>query len=263
MDLQLKGKKILVTGGSKGLGFACAKMLALEAAEIMLTSRSAVNLEQAASEIQSLAGISPLIVSTDTSDPDAAEKLGRFVKKSWGQIDGLIINTGGPPMGDPLSHDDKAWSMAFESLLMTAVRLTRVFVPMMMDREYGRILGISSTGIKQPIPGLVLSNSMRLAVTGYLKTLANEVAAKNILVNSLMPGSTNTERLGNLHKKISENTGQSIEQVIEGRKAKIPMKRFGEPDEFAAMATFLLSPANSYITGQAIAVDGGATVFPI
>jgi len=263
MNLQLENNKILVTGGSKGLGLACAKSLSQEGAEIMIVSRSKENLEEAAGELKDVSGKEPVIVCLDMSDKFTAQALLNEVEKKWGWLDGLIINAGGPPMGAPLSHDDQAWQSAFESLLLNAVRLTRVFVPMMEKQGYGRILGISSTGVKQPIPGLVLSNSIRLAVIGYLKTLANDAASKNILINSLLPGSTNTQRLDSLHRKLAETSGQTLEEVIAGRTAKIPMQRFGEPNEFATMATFLLSPANSYITGQAIAVDGGATLFPL
>ncbi len=263
MNLQLENKKILVTGGSKGLGLACAKSLSLEGAEIMIVSRAKENLEKAAMELKDVTGKEPATVCLDVSDKGTAQVLLDEVERKWGRLDGLIINAGGPPMGAPLSHDDQAWQSAFESLLLNAVRLTRAFVPMMEKQGYGRILGISSTGVKQPIPGLVLSNSIRLAVIGYLKTLSNDVASKNILVNSLLPGSTNTQRLDSLHRKLAETSGQTLEEVVAGRTAKIPMQRFGEPNEFAAMATFLLSPANSYITGQAIAVDGGATLFPL
>lgn len=263
MDLKLTGKKILITGGSKGLGFACAKVLAEEGADLLLVSRSEENLKRAATEIKSTTGKAPLILPVNLANENSASMLLNLIEKEWGRIDGLLINSGGPPMGAPLDHNDKIWYEAFENLLMTAVRLTRCFVPLMLKQKYGRIIGISTTGIKQPITGLVLSNSMRLAVAGYLKTLANEIAYGNVLVNSLLPGATNTERLESLHKKIAEDTGTTVESVIATRTAKIPRQRIGEPEEFASIAAFLLSPVNSYITGQCIAVDGGAIQFPL
>ena len=166
-------------------------------------------------------------------------------------------------MGDTLGHSDEVWTEAFYSLLMSAVRLTRYFVPLMQERKFGRILSISSTGVKKPIPGLVLSNSIRQSVIAYLKTLSNEVAGSNVFINSILPGATDTERLSSLHETIAKNTGDSFEEVVSMKMQSIPAGKFAKPDYLASLAAFLLSPKNGYITGQSIAVDGGMVSFPL
>lgn len=262
MDLLFNNRKILVTGGSKGIGLAIAKTLAGEGAHLIISSRSKENLENAKGEI----GLHPgelHAFPADISKPEDIESLKVFVTSRFGYIDGLVINTGGPPMGSALGHQDEAWLAAFNSLLMSAVRLTRIFVPQMHERKYGRIVSISSTGVKQPIGGLVLSNSVRQAVVAYLKTLSTEVAGSNVLINSILPGSTNTERLAALHEIIARDTGKSIDDVIARRKRSIPAGNFAEPEYLASLAAFLLSEKNAYITGQSIAVDGGLVSFPL
>lgn len=261
MDLLLKGKKILVTGGSKGIGLACAKALALEGANLIISSRSEQNLRQAVSHIGQRPDIHTF--PADISKIGDLEKLYDFVTSHFGTIDGLIINSGGPPLGSALEHGDDAWFAAFNSLLMPVVRLTRYFVPGMQEQGYGRIISVSSTGVKQPIAGLVLSNSVRSSVIAFMKTLSVEVAKYNVYVNNLLPGSTNTERLSSLHETISNKTGMSLEEVIKQRKESIPAGHFAEPSGLADLAAFLLSERNSYITGQSIAVDGGLVSFPL
>ena len=207
MDLLLKDKKILVTGGSKGIGLACAKTLALEGAHLIVSSRSEQNLKQAVEQINGK--FSEIhAFPADISKTDDLEALYDFVTTRFGILDGLIINSGGPPMGSALDHGDDAWFAAINSLLMPVVRLTRYFVPGMQERGYGRIISISSTGVKQPITGLVLSNSVRSSVIAFMKTLSVEVAKNNVYVNNLLPGSTNTERLLSLHESISKKIGK-------------------------------------------------------
>ena len=262
MDLLLNGKKIMITGGSKGIGLACAKVLAAEGADIVISSRSRENLEAAARQIGSHKGelhIFPTVVSR----MEEIDALAEFVKKRFGHLDGLVINSGGPPMGSVLSHTDEDWMSAVNSLLMPAIRLTRYFVPEMQTRKFGRIISISSTGVKQPIQGLVLSNSIRQAVGAYLKTLSVEVAGSNVFVNTLLPGATNTDRLSSLLENVAKDTGKNIDEVVAMRKKSIPAGKFGEPANLAALAAFLLSEKNGYITGQSIAVDGGMVLFPL
>ncbi len=262
MDLLLKKKKILVTGGSKGIGLACATVLASEGADIIISSRTAHNLEIAGKRAGGHKGELHLF-QADVSVKEDVEALGEFVKSRFGYLDGLIINSGGPPLGSAMSHTDEEWITAVNTLLLSAVRLTRVFVPNMQERKFGRIINISSTGVKQPIQGLVLSNSIRQAAGAYLKTLSTEVAKDNVFINSLLPGSTDTERLLSLHEAIAGNTGKSVDEVISIRKSSIPAGKFGDPSDLAGLAAFLLSERNGYITGQSISVDGGLVSFPL
>jgi 3-oxoacyl-[acyl-carrier protein] reductase len=261
MDLLLKNKKVLVTGASRGIGLACAKSLALEGADLIISSRSKKNLEEAIGQIQPAAG-KLYVYPADLSEISDIKLLNDFVIEKFGYLDCMLLNTGGPSMGSALGHPDETWLSAVNSLLMSVVRLTRYFIPIMQERGFGRIISISSTGVKQPIAGLVLSNSIRSSVVAYLKTLSSEVAKDNILINSLLPGSTNTERLTSLHETIAKNTGKDISQVISDRIKSIPVGKFADPGNLAVLATFLLSPKNEYITGQSIAVDGGMVSSP-
>ncbi len=164
---------------------------------------------------------------------------------------------GGPPAGPPLSKNDKDWENAFKTNFLSGVRLTREFIPLMRKNRFGRIVAITSTGMKQPLPNLVLSNANRLGLAGYLKTISLEVAKDNILINIVMPGAINTGRLRSLMSKMAHEKGLSYEDIEADRISKIPIGRIGEPEELGTFITFLLSGRNTYITGQTIAVDGG------
>ncbi len=262
MDLMLKKRKILVTGGSKGIGLACAQVLASEGADLIISSRSEENLATAKEIIGEHKG-ELLTFAADISRKDDIDALGEYLVTKFGYADGIVINAGGPPMGPVLGHSDEIWTHAVNSLLMSVVRLTRIFVPLMKERKFGRIINISSTGVKQPIQGLVLSNSVRQAAGTYLKTLSADVAGDNIFINTLLPGATDTDRLASLHRTIAERTGKNLDEVIAARKSSIPAGRFGDPVNLASLAAFLLSERNGYITGQSIAVDGGQVSFPL
>ncbi len=257
MDLLLKDKIILVTGASKGLGFSCAKLIVEEGAKVIISSRSTSNLNIACSKIKESTGTRPHIFAADTGKPSQIEKLRDWILEEFGKVDGLIINSGGPPTGGSLSFNDDEWQSSFDNNLLSAVRLTKAFIPSMKQQGYGRIVAITSISAKQPLDNLVLSNTMRLGVIGYLKTLSNEVASNNILVNIILPGLTRTERLESVMKKWAENEGKTLEEVIKSRTGQIPVGRLGNPEELAALACFLISGKNTYITGQTIAVDGG------
>ena len=257
MDLYLKDKTILVTGGSKGIGFACAKILAMEGAQVLISSRSRENLELASEEILKVSGIKPDVFPADVSSSESILELKKQVTGSYNKLDGLVINAGGPPAGPPLSKNDKDWESAFKTNFLSGVRLTREFIPVMQKNRFGRIVAITSTGMKQPIPNLVLSNANRLGLAGYLKTLSLEVAKDNILINIVMPGAVNTGRLQSLMIKMAQESGRAYEEIMADSLSKIPIGRIGEPEELGSFITFLLSGRNTYITGQTIAVDGG------
>jgi len=257
MDLRLAGNIVLVTGGSKGIGFACARVLSAEGAHVILSSRSADNLERAAEQIRKETGREPGTVVADVSLADDIRALGSYVSGRYERLDGLLINAGGPPLGASLEHDDAAWYKALDTQLMSGGRLAREFVPLMRKNRYGRIVAITSTGVKQALAGLVLSNAARMGLAGFLKTLATEVAADQVYINTLMPGPTDTERLRDILEKNARAQNKSVGEVVRERISQVPAGKFGDPDDLAALAAFLLSPRNNFITAQAIAVDGG------
>jgi 3-oxoacyl-[acyl-carrier protein] reductase len=257
MDLKLEEKVILVTGSSSGLGLACAKILVAEGAHVILNSRTEENLEQAADEIESELGIRPAYLVADVSDPVSIEDMKSIIKENIGRLDGMVLNAGGPPMGAALEFEDAEWYAAIETNLLSGIRLSRAFVPMMQEQKFGRIVAITSSGVKQALPNLVLSNTTRMGLTGFLKTLANEVARDNVLINTLLPGPTNTNRLKSNLKNAAKKQKLKLAEVIENRTRSIPAGRFGEPEEMATLLAYLISGANTHITGQSIAVDGG------
>ena len=257
MDLKLTNKIILVTGASKGLGFACAKILVEEGAKVILSSRSDENLIAASQKITSETGIKPDWIAADVSKLEDIDSLKATILEKYGTIDGIVINAGGPPPGATLDITEEQWQSALDTNFLSVVRLSKAFTPIMQKKKFGRIVAITSISAKFPLPNLVLSNASRLAVIGFLKTLANDVAKDNVLINVVLPGTTNTGRLKQVIQKWAENENKTIEQVIKERTSQIPVGRFGEPEEFGTFVTFLMSGRNTYITGQSIPVDGG------
>ena len=257
MDLGLEGKTALVTASSRGLGRAVADQLAREGANLVICARTVAPLEEAGRVIHEETGAEVLAVPTDLTEPADVDRLMQTAKADFGKIDILVTNTGGPPPGPFESHSVEAWSTAVEQNLNSVLNLTRAVLPEMKEAGWGRIINITSVAVKQPIDGLILSNAVRAAVTGFAKTLANEVASIGITVNNVMPGFTRTERLDGLAANISETQGITVEEAFERWEAQNPMGRIGEPEEFAALVTFLASEQASYITGTSIPVDGG------
>jgi 3-oxoacyl-[acyl-carrier protein] reductase len=257
MDLGLKGKVALVAAASRGLGRAVAEELAAEGAALILCARNAEALNETRDHIAITTGAPVLAVPADVTQ---AGDIGRVVaagQAQFGSIDILITNAGGPPAGRIEGITREQWEAATRLTLFSAIELTRQVIPGMKERRWGRILNITSISVKQPVENLVLSNSLRAAVTGFARTLANEVAADGITVNNILPGYTRTERVEELAKMMADKEGISPADFTARWEKEIPMKRLGEPREFAALAAFLVSERASYITGTSIQVDGG------
>ena len=257
MDLGLRGKVALVAGSSRGLGRAVAEELAREGCALVLCSRDADDIDSAAREIASDIGGDTLPVKADLTMPDDVERLLRTAQDRFGRIDILVTNTGGPPAGPFESHSPEAWRQAVAQNLDSVVNLVRGVLPQMRKRQWGRIVNITSIAVKQPVDGLILSNSIRAAVTGFARTLANEVATDGITVNNVMPGYTRTERLVHLAEHNARARSISVDEAYSSWENEIPMGRLGEPAELAALVAFLVSQRASYITGTSIPVDGG------
>lgn len=257
MDLGLRERVALVAASSRGLGYAIARELAREGCHLVMCARSAGPLEEARTAIEREAGRQVVALPTDVADPTQVEALVQLAHDTFGRVDVLVTNGGGPPPGKFEAHGLEAWRAGAAVTLESVVNLVRGVLPGMKARRWGRILNVTSIAVKQPVDGLMLSNSLRAAVTGMARTLANEVAPFGITVNNLMPGYTRTERLEELAGHIAADRGIPEAEAYGGWEAQIPMGRIGAPEEFAALAAFLASERASYITAQSIAVDGG------
>ncbi len=257
MELNLGGKVALVAAASRGLGRAVAEELAEEGASLVLCARGEERLRQTCDEIRQKSDVTVLGVSADLSKAEDVERLIREAMEQFGRIDILVTNSGGPPAAAFENLTRESWQEATALLLTSVLDLTRLVLPQMKARQWGRILNITSIAAKQPVGNLILSNSLRAAVTGFAKTLADEVAPFGITVNNIMPGYTRTERVEQLADTIAEKEGITSTEAKARWETEIPMKRLGEPREFAALAAFLVSERASYITGSSIAVDGG------
>lgn len=251
MDLGLNGLRALVTGASRGLGFATAQVLAAEGVRVALNSRSADKLRAAADRLGGVA------VPADITEPGAAERVIAETVESLGGLDILITNAGGPPSGAFESFDDAAWEKALDLSLMSHVRLIRAALPHLRRSQAAAVLTITSYSVKQPIPNLVLSNSIRAATVGLTKTLALELGKDGIRLNSILPGWTETERVTELMTFRAGQNGTTVDEEIRKQMAESPLGRMARPEEFAKPAVFLVSPAASYITGVMLTVDGG------
>ena len=257
MDLGLRGKVAVVSASSKGLGRAIAEELAAEGANLVVCARGEDVLRQTADSIRKRSGVTVVEVSADVSEQSGIDRVVKTALDKFGKVDILVTNSGGPPSGTFESLTPEMWDAATRLLLTSAIGLTRAFLPGMKERQWGRILNVTSIAVKQPIDGLMLSNSLRAAVTGYARTLANEVAPFKVTVNNIMPGYTRTDRFEQLARAVGERSGASTQDTFAKWEKEIPMGRVGEPREFAALAAFLVSERASYITGSSIAVDGG------
>ncbi len=257
MEMGLKGTVALVTGASQGLGKAIATELAREGAGVTICARHPETLEDAANEIRGLSGGKVVAVAADVSTVEGIEAVVKAAIDNFGRLDILVTNAGGPPSGDFTKHDDMAWQRAFEQNLMSAVRLVRATLPYLKESGRGRIINLTSTAVKQPIDGLLLSNSIRAGVIGLAKTLSTELAPFNITVNNIAPGRFATNRIRKLDEARAQATGSTVADIQKGAAAQIPLGRDGRPEELAYLAVFLASDKASYITGTTTQVDGG------
>lgn len=257
MNLGLADKVALVCGSSRGLGRAVARELAAEGASVALCARNAEALTQTAQEIEEATGASTFAVAADLSVSGEPTHVVEAARAHFGRIDILVANGGGPPTGTFESLTVSDWHAAKALLLDSTVELVGAVLPALKRQRWGRILAITSIAAKQPVPNLMLSNSLRAAVTGFASTLAREVATEGITVNTILPGFTNTERVAEIYDANARRAGITVEEVRARVEAEIPLGRLGEPEEFAALAAFLLSERAGYITAGAFAVDGG------
>jgi 3-oxoacyl-[acyl-carrier protein] reductase len=256
MDLGLRGRSALVAAASRGLGRAVAEELAAEGADLTICARGEAALEEAAAALRA-AGARVTAVAADLTDPAGVERVVAAAEAAYGRVDVLVTNTGGPPAGPFEAHSADVWRDAIRQNLESVLNLVRRVLPGMRERGWGRIVNITSMAVKQPVDNLILSNSVRAAVTGFARTLANEVAAEGITVNNVMPGYHRTERIVHLAERNAALQGGTPDAVLARFEQEVPMRRLGEPREFAAMVAFLASERASYVTGTSIQVDGG------
>lgn len=254
MDLDLRNRTALVCGASQGLGFAIAEALAHEGCKVGLIARNAAKLDMHVRNFGAH-GLDAVALPADMGDWGQVET----ALKRFGSPDILVNNSGGPPPVDVTKVDADLWRRQFEAMVLNQMRLTEAVLPRMRGQRFGRILSVASTSIVEPFASLAISNSLRAALAGWMKTLAGQVTADGVTVNMLLPGSFATERIDSLNAREAEGRGVPVAQVVAESSAEIPVGRYGDPKEFGAVAAFLASPKASYVTGQMIRIDGGAT----
>ena len=256
MDLGIKGKVAIVTAASKGIGFAVAKKLAEEGVNIVVNSRSKYNLERARKELE-IENVKVVIVPGDLKEKETTKKIYKIAMDNFGRIDILFLNAGGPKPGGFFDVDEDDWKDTFETNFMSAQRLVKLATPRMIENRWGRIIFLTSISVRNPIKNLILSNSIRMAITGMMKTLSLELAEHNITVNAVAPGYTLTDRVRQLLNDRANRTGKSYEEALRDLSNLIPAHRLGQPEEIASVVAFLASEPAAFLTGQTIVVDGG------
>lgn len=258
MDLEVKGRVAIITAASSGLGKATAMELAAEGATVVINARRADELENAADEIRAASEAEVLAIPGDVTNEDHIRELVSETVKRFGAVDILVANAGGPPAGFFNDFTAQDYREAVELNLISTINLCREAAPHMRKRGWGRIVAVSSIAAKQPVENLILSNTARAGVLGFMKSLSQQVAADGITVNTVCPGYHLTERLKSLAPLTAQSEGITVDEVYERWAASTPMNRIGDPKEFAAVVAFLCSERASYLTGTVIQVDGGA-----
>ncbi|NND48745.1 MAG: SDR family oxidoreductase [Rhizobiales bacterium] len=256
MDLGIRGKRALVLGASRGLGRAIAERLAEEGCNVIVGARDGEALKSLADELANAHGIEAGTISIDMSDADAVAALAVRIENEL-ELDILVNNAGGPPPSGALGVDEDVWRTAAQSLIFSVIALTEAAVAGMRARGWGRILTIASSGVEMPIHNLAVSNTLRPAIAGFSKSLANEVARDGVTVNLILPGRIATDRTKTINAARAKRLGISEEESLAKSAAEIPVGRHGTPDEFAAVAAFLVSDQASYVNGHMMRVDGG------
>lgn len=257
MNLELQDKTAIVAAASHGIGKACAMRLAQEGANVVICARGQEALVKTAEEIAASTGQQVEWVQTDLTKPEEIDLLVDATTVAFGDIDILVTNCGGPKRGEFMMLDDNDWRQAWDMVMMSTIRLIRTAVPHMRNSKNGRIVNLTSIAVKQPIKGLILSNSYRSAIAGVAKTLSQELASFGITVNNVAPGYTLTNRIYDLAMEQAKEQGISHEEVMAEYHRHIPMERMARPEEIADLVLFLASARAGYITGATIPVDGG------
>jgi len=257
MDLGLKGRGVIVAASSEGIGRATAEAFAREGAQVAMCARTEKTLREAAEQIRTATGAELFAEPLDVTDGAAVQRFTENVAKRFGRIDVCVANAGGPPAKNFLSVSLEEWSTAVDMNFMSVVHLSRSVIPYMQRHRWGRIITITSVTVKQPVEALVMSNAVRAAVVGLVKSLSNEFGKDGILVNNVAPGYTATERLKELAGVKALAAGTSPDKIYGQWAADAPLKRVGQPNEIADLIVWLASDRASYITGQTILADGG------